>query len=198
MRNMTKVWRGLALAAALLGAALPAVAKDGTSQVTELDAIPRVKPHYPIPSEPNQVFYIERSSNANTVIYCAKLGKDGKLDTSEPIVGYWRWYNVDGHIKPLNFAERMLAYGIKSIKHDGPNGSYSFKIAAMPERTLYIGLDAKGQPEVFSKVGARWVKLAYVYLEVDDHGIMPDVPELDFFGLDRTTGKAIHEHINRR
>ena len=198
MRNMTKVWRGLALAAALLGAALPAVAKDGTSQVTELDAIPRVKPHYPIPSEPNQVFYIERSSNANTVIYCAKLGKDGKLDTSEPIVGYWRWYNVDGHIKTLNFAERMLAYGIKSIKHDGPNGSYSFKIAAMPERTLYIGLDAKGQPEVFSKVGARWVKLAYVYLEVDDHGIMPDVPELDFFGLDRITGKAIHEHINRR
>jgi len=198
VRNMTNVWRGLALAAALLGAAMPAVAKDGKSQVTELDAIPRVKPHYPIPSEPNQVFYIERSSNANTVIYCAKLGKDGKLDTSEPIVGYWRWYNVDGHIKPLNFAERMLAYGIKSIKHDGPNGSYSFKIAAMPERTLYIGLDAKGQPEVFSKVGARSVKLAYVYLEVDDHGIMPDVPELDFFGLDRITGKAIHEHINRR
>jgi hypothetical protein len=165
--------------------------------VTELDSVPRVKPHYPIPSEPNQVFYIERSSNSNTVIYCANL-KDGKLDTSEPIVGYWRWYNVDGHIKQLNFAERMMAYGIKSVKHDGPNGSYSFKIAAMPERTLYIGLDAKGQPEVFGKVGDHWVKLAYVYLEVDDHGLMPDVPELDFFGLERTTGKAIREHINRR
>ena len=197
MRKMTKTGRLIALVAAILWAAIPAAAKDAKSQITDLDAIPRVKPHYPIPNEPNQVFYIERSSNSNTVIYCANL-KDGKLDTSEPIVGYWRWYNVDGHIKQLNFAERMMAYGIKSVKHDGPNGSYSFKIAAMPERTLYIGLDAKGQPEVFSKVGERWVKLAYVYLEVDDHGLMPDVPELDFFGLDRTTGKAIREHINRR
>ena len=197
MRNMTKIWRGIALVAVFLCLAFPAAAKDGKSQITELDAIPRVKPHYPIPNEPNQVFYIERSSNSNTVIYCANL-KDGKLDKSEPIIGYWRWYNVDGHTKALNFAERMLAYGIKSVKHDGPNGSYSFKIAAMPERTLYIGLDAKGQPEVFSKVGERWVKLAYVYLEVDDHGLMPDVPELDFFGLERTTGKAIREHINRR
>ena len=197
MRNMTKAGRGIALLAVFLCVAFPAVAKDAKSQVTELDAVPRVKPHYPIPSEPNQVFYIERSSNSNTVIYCANL-KDGKLDTSEPIVGYWRWYNVDGHIKQLNFAERMMAYGIKSVKHDGPNGSYSFKIAAMPERTLYIGLDAKGRPEVFGKVGEHWVKLDYVYLEVDDHGLMPDVPALDFFGLDRTTGKAMREHINRR
>ena len=175
----------------------PAGAGTMKSTITEMDAIPRVKPHYPIPAEPNQVFYIERSSNSNTVVYCANLGKDGQLDKSTPIIAYWRWYNVDGHKKDLNFAERMMAYGIKSVKHDGPNGAYSFKIAAMPERTLYIGMNDKGQPEVFGKVGERWAKLAYVYLEVDDSGILPDVPELDFFGIDRVTGKALREHINR-
>jgi hypothetical protein len=181
----------------LVVAAVPAAAKEMKSTVTEMDAIPRVKPHYPIPAEPNQVFYIERSSNASTVVYCAKL-KDGKLDPSEPVIAYWRWYRVDGAVKQLNFAERMMAYGIKSVKHDGPGGSYSFKIAAMPERTLYVGLDAQGKPEVFGKIGERTVKLVYIYLEVDDHGLLPDVPELDLFGIDRATGKAVREHINRR
>jgi hypothetical protein len=188
------LWVAIAL---VLAVAVPAGAKEMKSTVTEMDAIPRVKPAYPIPSEPDQVFYIERSSNSSTVIYCAKM-KDGKLDPSEPVTAYWRWYRVDGHIKPLNFAERMMAYGVKSVKHNGPNGSYSFKIAAMPERTLYIGLDAQGKPEVFGKIGERWVKLVYIYLEVDDHGLMPDVPELDLFGIDRATGKAVREHINRR
>ncbi len=188
------LWVAIAL---VLAVAVPADATEMKSTVTEMDAIPRVKPAYPIPSEPDQVFYIERSSNSSTVIYCAKM-KDGKLDPSEPVTAYWRWYRVDGHIKPLNFAERMMAYGVKSVKHNGPNGSYSFKIAAMPERTLYIGLDAQGKPEVFGKIGERWVKLVYIYLEVDDHGLMPDVPELDLFGIDRATGKAVREHINRR
>lgn len=188
------LWAAIAL---VLAVALPAGAKEMKSTVTEMDAIPRVKQAYPIPAEPDQVFYIERSSNSSTVIYCAKM-KDGKLDPSEPVTAYWRWYRVDGHIKPLNFAERMMAYGVKSVKHNGPNGSYSFKIAAMPERTLYIGLDAQGKPEVFGKIGERWVKLVYIYLEVDDHGLMPDVPELDLFGIDHATGKAVREHINRR
>lgn len=197
---MTKFYCGR-LAAFVLAAAitaLPAAAGGMKSTITEMDQVPRIKPNYPIPTEPRQVFYVERSSNSNTVVYCANLDKDGKLDKSEPIVAYWRWYNVDGHKKGLNFAERMLAYGIKSVKHDGPNGAFSFKIAAMPERTLYIGLDARGEPEVFGKLAEHWVKLDYVYLLVDDHGLMPDVPELDLFGIDRTTGKAVHEHINRR
>ena len=62
----------------------------------------------------------------------------------KPVIAYWRWYNRGGYVKELNFAERMLAYGITSVKHDGPNGAFSFKIAALPERTLYVGLDGKG------------------------------------------------------
>lgn len=193
------IMRKMRWAAVLLGlAVLPAAAREMTSTITEPASIPRVRPHYPVPAEPGQVFYVERSSNSNTVVYCAHLDRNGRLDESEPIVGYWRWYNVDGHVKPLNFAERMLAYGIKSVRHDGPGGAYSFHIAAMPERTLYIGLNAQGKPEVFGRIGNRWVTLVYIFLEVDDSGLMPDVPALDIFGIDRATGRPMHEHINRR
>jgi hypothetical protein len=165
------------------------------SHVTEMDQVPRVHPEYPVPSEPNQIFYIERSSNSNTVVYAANLDAQGHLDQHTPVIAYWRWYNVDGHRKPLNFAERMLAYGIKSVKHDGPDGSFTFRLAALPERTIYVGLDGKGRPEAFGKVENRWARLVYIYLEVDDSGLLPDVTAMDFFGIDKATGKALREHV---
>jgi hypothetical protein len=179
----------------VLAATVTADGRDLNSKVTDLETMLRLHPEYPVPNEPHMLFYIERSSNSNTVIYTANLDASGKLDPKEPVVAYWRWYNIDGHKKTLNFAERMLAYGIKAVKHDGPNGSYSFKLAALPERTIYVGLDEKGNPEAFGKTGNRWVKLVYVYLEVDDHGLLPDVTAMDFFGIDKATGKAVREHV---
>jgi hypothetical protein len=185
---------GLVAALCLLSSA---TARELKSHVTDLEQIPRVHPEYPVPNEPNQLFYVERSSNSNTVIYTANLDAKGHLNPDKPVIAYWRWFNRGGYIKQLNFAERMMAYGINSVKHDGPNGAYSFKIAALPERTLYVGLDGKGHPEVFGKSGDRWARLAYIYLEVDDSGMLPDVPAMDFFGYDRTTGKPLREHVTR-
>ncbi len=174
-----------------------AEARSFKSEVIDLEKMYRVHPNYPIPAEPNQIFYIERSSNSNTVVYCAKLDASGKLDPKEPVVAYWRWYNRGGYIKQLNWPERMLAYGIKSVKRE-PNGTYSFKVAAMPDRTLYVGLDANGRPEAYSKAGERWGRIDYVYLVVDDSGILPDVPEADLFAYDRATGKPFREHVIQR
>jgi len=188
----------LAAAFAASFAFAPAEARQIKSVVTTLDEIPRVHPKYPIPSEPNQIFYIERSSNSNTVVYVANLDAKGRLDAKEPVKAYWRWYNRGGYVKPLIMIERMLAYGVQGVKHDGPDGAYSFHLAAAPERTLYVGLDANGHPEAFGKMGnGEWAKLVYVYLEVDDSGLLPDVTAMDFFGYDKATGKAVHEHITR-
>jgi hypothetical protein len=201
MHTSDKQKRYTRTALVLIAAAVCMLSSAGASEmkshVTDLEQIPRVHPEYPVPNEPNQLFYVERSSNSNTVIYTANLDAKGRLDPDKPVIAYWRWYNRGGYIKQLNFAERMLAYGVKSVKHDGPNGAYSFKIAALPERTLYVGLDAKGSPEVFGKTGGRWARLAYIYLEVDDSGMLPDVPAMDFFGYDRTTGKPLREHVTR-
>jgi hypothetical protein len=191
---MFEVSRGVAAVFCLLLAASAAEARQLTSTVTEPDTLTRLRPEFPVPEEPNQLFYIERSVNANTVVYAANLDAGGKLDGQNPVTAYWRWYNVDGHKKPLNFAERMMAYGIKAVKRDGKS-AFSFKIAALPERTIYVDLDGKGHPEAYGKAGSRWVRLVYVYLEVNDHGLLPDVTAMDFFGYDKATGKPVREHI---
>lgn len=193
----SRVRRLVLVAAALCLALTAASARELKSEVFDLEQMVRVHPKYPIPNEPNQIFYVERSSNSNTVVYCAKLDAKGQLDPKEPVVAYWRWYNRGGYIKQLNWPERMLAYGIKSVKRE-PNGTYSFVIAALPDRTLYVGLDANGRPQALSKAGKRWGKIDYVYLVVDDSGILPDVPEADLYAYDRDTGKPFREHVITR
>lgn len=198
MRNWRRILAIVTGIAAMAVVLTPSFARDVKREVTELDAILRIKPKYPVPADTNQIFYIQRSLNPNTVVYAANLDASGKLDPKEPVKAFWRRYNRGGYVKQLSLPERMLAYGVKAVMQDGPNGSYSFTVAALPERKIYVGLDDKGHPEAFSKVGNRWVRLVYVYLEVDDSGFMPDVSAMDLFGYDKASGKPVREHLSER
>src|ERR1700759_668959 len=95
---------------------LPADARQLTSQVTEMEAVPRLRPEFPVPDEPDMLFYIERSTNSNTVVYAAKRDAKGAIDSDAPVEAFWRWFNVDGAKKSLNFIERMMAYGVKNSR----------------------------------------------------------------------------------
>jgi hypothetical protein len=170
-----------------------AQARDLTGNITEVDHIPRVRPEFPIPNEPNQLFYIERSVSSNTVIYAARLDAGGNIDRNAPVEAFWRWYRVDGHKKPLNFIERMLAYGVRAEPtHAGE--PITFTIAALPDRTFTLDFDNMGHPEALLQAGAHTIKIVYVYLEVID-GLIPKVPSLEVFGVDKASGHAIREHV---
>ena len=174
--------------------ALPADARQLSSQVTELDAVPRLRPEYAVPDEPDMLFYIERSTNSNTVVYAARRGTNGALDSGTPVEAFWRWFNVDGAKKPLNFIERMMAYGVK-IDRVVPGHPVTFEITSLPERALTLDLDDKKHPEALIQMGSHTARLVYVYLNVIEGGLMPKVPSLDIFGIDKSSGKALHEHI---
>jgi hypothetical protein len=185
---------GFCLLLVLPGLDGEAGARQLASQVTELDAVPRLRPEYPVPDEPDMLFYIERSSNSNTVVYAARRGANGALDTGTPVEAFWRWFNVDGQKKPLNFIERMMAYGVHSNRA-AAGQPVTFEITALPERSLTLDLDDNKHPEALIQIGGHTARLVYVYLNVIEGGLMPKVPSLDIFGVDKSSGKALHEHI---
>lgn len=185
----------LALGLCLLGGA--AAARDFSSTVTEADRIEKLRPEFKTPDEPNQLFYVQRSPNSNTVVYAARLNARGEIDQSDPVEAFWRKFNIDGAKTGLNFMERMMAYGVK-VDRVQKGKPITFTIAALPERKLTLALDAGRQPEAVMQIGGRQVKLAYVYLHVVEGGLLPKVPELDIFGTDTVTGKAVHEHLIQR
>jgi Domain of unknown function (DUF4833) len=171
-----------------------AEARSFTSTITEGPEIAQIRPEFKRPEEPNQLFYVQRSPNSNTVIYAARLDAKGAIQSRDPVEAFWRKFNIDGSRQPLNFIERMMAYGVRAdrIKAGAP---ITFTIAALPERKLTLNLDANKRPQALIQIGGRTAKLAYVYLHVVEGGLMPDVPELDIFGTDLATGKAVHEHL---
>ncbi|HYS45105.1 MAG TPA: DUF4833 domain-containing protein [Rhizomicrobium sp.] len=182
-----------ALALTIL-AALPVEARDFSSSISESAEIARLRPEFKAPDEPNQIFYVQRSPNSNTVVYAAKLDGRGNLDSRVPVEAFWRKFNIDGSKQPLNFLERMTAYGVK-LDRRKPGQPVTFTIAALPQRKLTVTLDAQHRPEATMSIAGKTVKVAYVYLQVEERGLLPSVPSLDIFGTDLATGKAIHEHL---
>jgi len=172
-------------------------ARDFSSSVTESAEIQQLRPEFKVPDEPNQLFYVQRSPNANTIVYAARLDGQGNFDSRNPVEAFWRKFNIDGSKQPLNFMERMMAYGVR-LSPRKAREPITFSIAALPQRKLSLGLDAQHHPQATMTIGGRVVKLAYVYLHVMEGGLMPSVPELDIFGTDIANGKAVHEHLVER
>jgi hypothetical protein len=174
--------------------AFPAQARDFSSSVTEGSELTHLRPEFKVPDEPGQLFYIQRSPNSNTVVYAAKLDPHGNFDSRTPVEAFWRKFNIDGSKQPLNFIERLMAYGVR-MNAAKPGQPVSFAVAALPQRKLTLGWDSQHHPIASVQIGGRTVKLVYVYLQVDEGGMMPDVPSLDLLGIDMASGKAIHEHL---
>lgn len=183
-----------ALPLLVLWLALPAQARDFSSVVSESNDIIRIRPEFKVPNEPNQLFYIERSPNSNTVVYVANLNSRGEFDAKTPVLAYWRKFNIDGSRQPLTFLERMMAYGVR-MDRDKPGQAITFSVVALPDRKLTLAMDAQHHPEALLQVENHLIKVAYVYLQVVEGGLLPSVPSLDIFGTDIVTGKAIHEHL---
>ena len=176
---------------------LPAGARDFTSSVSEGTEIVQVRPEFRVPDEPNQLFYIQRSPNSNTVVYAARLDARGEFDSKAPVEAFWRKFNIDGSKQPLTFMERLMAYGVR-VDTIRPNRPITFNVVALPDRKLMLTMDAQHHPEALLQIDGHTVKLAYVYLRVVEGGLLPKVPSLDIFGTDIVNGKWVHEHLIQR
>src|SRR5215469_13269327 len=176
---------------------LPAEARDFTSSVSEGSEIVHVRPEFRVPDEPNQLFYIQRSPNSNTVVYAARLDSGGEFDAKAPVEAFWRKFNIDGSKQSLNFMERLMAYGVR-MDTIRPGKPITFSVVALPNRKLTLAMDAQHHPEALLQIDGHTVKLVYVYLQVVEGGLLPKVPSLDIFGIDIASGKWVHEHLIQR
>lgn len=164
------------------------------SVVTEVATLPVVRPEFPVPSDPGQVFYLQRSSNSNTVVYAARFTQDGRLDPREPLVAYWRRFNTTGEQLPLKMIEDSFAFGVRSRATSDPD-VFRIHIVSYSERPATLRLVEPGRAELLLPVGGRTMRMAYAYAEVDESGLMPSVREVLVMGHDADSGKPLVERI---
>ncbi len=192
---MPLVLRAAALAAlfaAFLPAAQAPAAQLKSVHVTESATLPAIRPDWPVPREPNQVFYLQRSTNSNTVVYTALFDAEGNLRADRPGQVYWRRYNTDGARKPLKPIEQHFAYGVNVRPRDAP-GEFTVTLKPLPQFPMLLRQTGPGKAELLASLGGRTVRAAYAFVTVDESGLIPRVTQLSIHGIDPATGRAVSE-----
>jgi hypothetical protein len=194
MRFLPTLRLVIAAIALFLACAMPLSAREFVSTVEELEHLPVTVTGPIVPTDPNMLFYLQRSTSSNTVVYAAKFAKPGQLDPNNAVEVFWRRYTENGERKGLNFLERTMAYGASSKPVPGHPNAFDAKIVSLPEIIFRIALDENGKPEASVQMGNRRARVVFAYIKVDDSGLIPKFISLDIYGYDKATGRALHEH----
>lgn len=150
--------------------------------------------HYPVPAtSSNLLFYIQRSSNVNSIIYDANLGIDKKLDPKNPVHTYWILYTQGGKKQELTSIQRSLAYGLHTRPTPTEIGSYDGYFFAYRKRRFVVKLNLKGEPIALFPINGKMQILKKVFVKVDESGMMPSVIYVELWGRDVLTDKDVYE-----
>jgi hypothetical protein len=148
-----------------------------------------------IPDDPNVMFYIQKNTNPNTIVYALKLGAEGKISTDEPMEVFWRRYQEDGARKELGWLEKTFAFDFKVKAIAGKENTYVFNLIAMKNKNIYVTQTKSGKPNVFMKIAGKTARLERIYVMVDDSKRIQSVNSMELFGRDYKTGKLVYEKI---
>lgn len=151
---------------------------------------------FPVPSgNPNQLFYLQRTSNINTIICELNLNSKGQPDEEAPVHVFWIRYNEGGAHKELNYIQRVFAYGIKS--QPAGNGTYSLHFVSFKKRNFTLMLSPKDNKyHVFAIINQRQALLNKIFIKTDGGTFWsPNVVYMEMKGIDVITGKEVMERF---
>jgi hypothetical protein len=138
------------------------------------------------------LFVIERSENANVVLYEAGIRPDGRLDPERPVRVSWRLDADGGRREGLNLIERMRAYGV-DVSALGEGDAWRIRVRALPTRPLVLRAGA-GCPLVIAEVGGREAILRRVFV-ASTGGLIPRVSSVELSGFDLETSLPVTERF---
>ena len=160
--------------------------------------LPAPKPAttFPVPSGvTNQLFYLQRDPNTNTVIYQLNVNSAGRLDEDEPINVFWLRYDEHGERKELNFIQRKFAYGLTANKL-APD-KYELKFAAYGKVRFFLLRSPTDKAfHVYTTIANKQIQLERVFLRIEGGTFwVPNVRYIEFRGTNTATREPAAERI---
>ena len=141
------------------------------------------KPLILLAAQPDQqsLFRIERNTNANIIQYDAKLGPDGKLNKTEPVVGYWIRLAEQGQVKELSWIQRKFAYGF-STDFDRNSDSATLDMAADLGRLIKV-LRINGSYLATADIDGKLSRIEKIYIHASGKGLSTTVDYIELHGV---------------
>ncbi|CCH51239.1 hypothetical protein BN8_00154 [Fibrisoma limi BUZ 3] len=148
------------------------------------------------PTSTNRLFYIQRSKDANTIVYDANLTADGKLDARKPIQVYWIRYADRGQREDLSSVQWHMAYGYKHSPVPNASDAFDVTLNAFRKRPVIVAY-RQGKPVAMTIINGQLACLQKVFVQVSPgSGLIPKIHYVDMFGIDPDKGQPVHERIN--
>ena len=151
---------------------------------------------FPVPSgNPNQLFYVQRNSNKNTIVYDLNM-VNGTVNKAEPVHVYWIRYSDHGQRQELSYIQRTFAYGIQSTALPGQDG-YEMHFVSSKKHSLYLVKSAADNKySVYTTVNAKKVIVQRIFIKINGGSFwVPKVEYVEIKGIDAASGKEITDRL---
>lgn len=151
---------------------------------------------FPTPSGiSNQLFYLQRDPNLNTIICELNVNSSGDLDKKEPIKVYWIRYGDKGEREELNYIQRKFAYGIQS-KAIG-NDQYELRFVSHKKLPMYLIKSADDKKyHVYVSVNNKKIQLERIFVRIEGGSFwLPNVKYVELKGINTANKTQIIERI---
>jgi hypothetical protein len=139
----------------------------------------------------SQLFYIEKSTNKNIVVYEANVD-EGKINQDNPLDIYWSRANSTSQ-GALSWLEEKFAYGVRYINERRKD---KFYITSVPEQVLELKVEEGSCPKVVTEIDDQEVVMSKVYVNVTGTGLSTDVNYIEIEGVNPETHKTVVARIS--
>ena len=151
---------------------------------------------FPVPAASNnQLFYLQRTSNKNTIVYDLNM-INGVPDKTDPVHVYWIRYSEKGQRQELSYIQRNFAYGIKSTALAN-NSGYLLHFVSYKKYQLYLMKSAADNKyRVYTTVNSKTVVLNRIFIKLNGGSFWsPKVEYVEIKGTDPANGKEITDRL---
>jgi hypothetical protein len=144
---------------------------------------------FPVPKTgPKQLFYLQRSTNSNTIICDLNTDAKGQVIKDNPVHVYWIRYDEGGEKKELSYIQQTFAYG---IKHElMSSGVYKLHFVSYKKQVFYLKRSPKdNQYKVYFILNNKEYLLQKLYVRIDGGTFwVPNVVYMELIGKDEYSG----------
>lgn len=152
---------------------------------------------FPVPNNiKNQLFYLQRTTNTNTVVYTLNVNDKGVLDESNPVKVFWIRYPEGGMRKELNFIQKAFAYGTISKKNK--DGSFTIQLVAYKKKEFILKKSSLDNTyKLYTSINNKESEIKRIFIKIDPGGTLfnPNIVYVEMKGKEALNNKPIMERF---
>ena len=142
------------------------------------------------PDNPNNLFYVQRDPNVNTIMYDLNVDKNGRLDTENPMHIYWIKYAEKGQKEELNYIQRKFAYGM--IAKKTADEQYDMRFVSYKKLPMVLKKAEDNKYHIFVTADQKQIMLNRIFVKVEGGSFwLPNIVYVELKGTEQLTGKEI-------